>query len=248
MKLSFFSSAIVARFHAEAATNVAKYGNDPSWIDAFAGGKPYIFESSRVVDPAPALIVTATDNPKNDAENAKRIYNWLKGLTPAIAMEERLWTYLTHCVFPQYMAARWQVEDGNSVQRRYLFEGKTFSALARNGISRLWWAGKLTCDEKRSNPFELTEVLFLRQDIQVSLLERAIGKCDNVRTAVLDFLRDNSGWLAEEEFGRRIQLLIKELNLLGGVAILDALSQPQLQQFLKKVGESLAKPETAQTS
>ena len=45
--------------------------------------------------------------------------------------------------------------------------------------------------------------------------------------------------LAEEAFGYRIQQMLKELNLLGGVAVLDALPKPQLQAFLKKVGESL---------
>jgi hypothetical protein len=129
----------------------------------------------------------------------------------------------------------------NIVHRRYLFEDKTFAGLTRNGISRLWWAGKLTHDATRQNPFELTDVLFMRQDIQVSLLERAIGKCHNVRTAVLEFFHENSGWLAEEAFGARIQYILKELNLLGGVAILDALSKPQLDAFLKRVGESLTK-------
>ena len=75
----------------------------------------------------------------------------------------------------------------------------------------------------------------------MSLLERSMGKCGKVRAAVLDFLRENSHWLSSEAFGRRIQLLLKEVNLLGGVAILDALPESELHSFLKKVGESLAK-------
>jgi hypothetical protein len=238
MKLPYFAKMIVERLHEQAAANMPKYGASASWLEPFAGGKPYIFESSRVVDPSPTLIFGADDNPKNDAQNARRVYNWLPKLPPAVAMEERLWAYLAHAVFPDYMAAPWPVTAENIIHRRYLFEDKTFAALARNGISRLWWAGKLTHDPSRRNPFELTDVLFLRQDIQVSLLERALGKCHNVRTAVLDFFRENGGWLSEEAFGPRIQQILKELNLLGGVAILDGLSQPQLSAFLQKVGQT----------
>jgi hypothetical protein len=245
MKLPYFSKKMVERLHEQAAVNAPKYGANATWLETFAVGQQYIFECGRVVDPPPSLVFGEDNNPKNDAENARRIYNWLPTLSPSVAMEERLWGHLAHCVFPEYMAARWPVTAENIIHRRYLFEDKTFASLARNGISRLWWAGKLTHDETRLNPFELTDVLFMRQDIQVSLLERAIGKCHNVRTAVLDFFRENSGWLAEEAFGYRIQQVLKELNLLGGVAVLDALSKPQLQAFLKKVGESLAGNETS---
>ena len=40
---------------------------------------------------------------------------------------------------------------------------------------------------------------------------------------------------------QRIDVVTQKLNLLGGVAVLDGLSKPQLEGFLKKVGESLAK-------
>ena len=241
MKLQFFSSTFVTKLRENAEVNQSKYAGDRTWLEAMSGGKAYVYESGQVVDPPPHLLITKDDNALNDAENAKRIYTWLSKLTPSLAMEERLWAHLTHCVFADYMKARWPADSASAIQRRYLFEGKSFAALSRNGIARLWWAGSLTYDEKREDPFQLTETLFLRQDIQVSLLERSIGKCRKVRFAVLDFLRENGNWLSSEAFGRRIQLLLKEVNLLGGVAILDALPESELHLFMKKVGESLAK-------
>jgi hypothetical protein len=230
----------VERLRENAQENLTRYGSDSEWIEAFAGGKTYVFESAQVVDPPPVLITSESANPGNDAENAKRIFLWLEKLTPSLAMEERLWAGLSHSIFPAYMASRWPVEEANTIRRRYLFEDKTFAALSRNGIARLWWAAYLTQDKRRTNLFELTEILFLRQDIHVSLLERALGKCSNVRTAVLDFFKENRDWLAEEAFGKRIQTILKELNLLGGVVVLDALSLEELREFLTKVGLSLA--------
>jgi len=191
MKLRFYGREYLARLHEQAEPNLPSYGTDIHWLELFAAGKSYVHESRFVVDPPPVLVVSKDDPAANDAENSKRIYSWLKVLPTTVAMEERLWAHLTHEVFHDYMAVRWPAGNASAVQRRYLYEGRSFAALSRNGISRLWWAGNLTKDEKRANPFELTEVLFLRQDIQVSLLERAIGKCRNVRTAVLDFIKDN---------------------------------------------------------
>lgn len=243
MKLPFFNGKFVERLRKGSSSNFNKYGISTLWIADFAAGETYLHDSGQMVDPPPALKISA--DPTVDAENSRRIFQWLRNLTPAIAMEERLWACLTHTVFPEYMHARWPAKDADAVQRRYLFEGKSFAALSRNGIGRLWWAGYLTFDENRVNAFELTDALFLRQDIQVSLLERSIGKCRNVRTCVLDFLRENNEWLSEASFGRRIQLLLKELNLLGGVALLDALPSTEIRAHLRRTAESLvasAKP------
>lgn len=236
MRPPFFSARFVARLHERASENQSSYGDDHSWLDTFAGGQPYRHESNLVVDPPPELRFDGDDADSRDAENAMRVYQWLRKLTPAIAMEERLWAYLTHVTFAEYMAKRWPPKNKGAVERRYLFEGGSFSSLARNGIARLWWAGYLTIDEKRDDPFELTRTLFLRQDIQVSLLERSLGKCRGVRHGVLEYLRVNESWLSSESFGKRIQFILKELNLLGGVAVLDALPPDGFQAALDAIG------------
>jgi hypothetical protein len=56
----------------------------------------------------------------------------------------------------------------------------------------------------------------------------------------LEFLLNNKDWFAEKKFGRRIQRLLLELNLLGGVAVLDAVPPAEIQTFLQKVGKKLA--------
>lgn len=82
--------------------------------------------------------------------------------------------------------------------------------------------------------------MFVRQDVQLALMDRALGKCRIVRTAVLEFLRTNAEWFADKSFGKRIQLLMRELNLLGGVVILDALPEAQVKQFVESIGRRVA--------
>jgi hypothetical protein len=248
MKLQFFSHSLTRQLRDEAESNFPNYGSDCSWFESFVESGPYLRESRYVVDPPPVLLLPDDQGNLHDAENARRIFSWLKGLSPSTAMEERLWACLTHSVFPGYLAKRWPVTSAKTIGRRYLLEGQSFAALSRNGISRLWWAGYLTIDEGRRDPFELTDVLFLRQDIQVSLLERSIGKCHNVRHAVLDFFLRNREWLQEKSFGKRIQVILRELNLLGGVMILDGLPAGTLEKFLDRIAADVAKDDEKTTA
>jgi hypothetical protein len=242
MNLRYFSNSFLQRLRAGASGNLSSYGANSAWIETFAAGAHYLLESHQVVGPPPVLEGMAGDAEKYDAENAKRVYEWLGPLSPALAMEERLWAYLTHHAFAEYMAARWPAREEQAIHRRYLFEGKSFAALSRNGIARLWWGAYLTRDPARENPYELTATLFLRQDIQVALLERSLGKCDRVRFAVLDFLRVNAGSLSSESFGKRIQIIVRELNLHGGVVVLDALASSEILAHLQLVAERLMSP------
>ncbi len=244
MKLPFYNRSFVEKLRLSAEANQPRYGEDAAWLTTLSGDAKFVHESSLVVDPPPELVIPNGSDTSSDIENSKRVYEWLKQLSPVVAMEERLWACLSHSVFPKYMAHRWPADSSSAINRRYLFEGKTFAALSRNGISRLWWAGYLTRNPAKANPYELTEILFLRQDIHVSLLERAIGKCSNVRTAVLEYFKDNQHWLKEEAFGERIQRILRELNLLGGVAILDALPPAEIREYLTRIGSTLAAEKT----
>jgi len=244
MRLPYFSRKFVSSLRANAIENRPRYTGDPSWLKEVAGAQVFQLESNVTVDPPPELLVGPDRPPSYDAENAKRIHMWLGHLMPTMALDERLWACLSHSLFPEYMAARWPAETPGIILRRYLIQDATIAGLTRNGIARLWWAGQLTRDDQRPNPFELTEILFDRQDIEVSLLERQIGRCRNVRVCVLEFLQANRDWLAERRFGDRIQALIRELNLLGGVAILDALSPPTLQAHLEVIARRVVEDES----
>ena len=240
MRLPFFSRRYLEQLRRNAALNVQRYGAELAWVDSGSPEQPCVHESDYVVDPPPQLVATNREGSKNDGENAIRVHTWLRSIPPSTAMEERLWAYLAHVPFGAYMRSRWPVMNEGEVLRRYLFEGASFGALARQGISRLWWAAHVTYDPARPDPYELTRTMFIRQDVQLALMDRALGKCRTVRTAVLEFLQRNSDWFVERSFGRRIQLLMRELNLLGGVVILDALPEAQVKQFVENIGRRVA--------
>ena len=105
-------------------------------------------------------------------------------------------------------------------------------SLVRNGISRLWWFVHLTIDDKRQDKYELTKVLTSKQDIIVGILERTFGSNENIRFALLDFLKQNPDVAEKEDKWRE---LFKQTNLLGGVKNLPFLSKDDIFNNLTKI-------------
>lgn len=183
---------------------------------------------------APDLLDT-TGEPKSDAEASQLIFQWLSKLTPVQAADERLWVLLTHRTFAQYVHKRW----GKGLERatqpealivdRWFFRGTGVATFVRNGISRLWWFGHLTYDNRRANPFELTDVLLSLQDIQVAFLERSLGRCKPLLRAVLETVQKHQEDLRmTPKSGDVIQEWAKEIRLYGGAYLLDAVPPERL--------------------
>lgn len=210
-------------------------------LDAYREGKTAALirtgdcRVSRVEAVTPPDLLDAQGNPKTDAEASQLIYQWLSGLTPVQAADERLWVFLTHRVFARYVHQRWgssldgSTQPENRVLDRWFFRGSSVATFVRNGISRLWWFGHATYDSKRANPFELTDVLLSLQDIQVAFLERSIGRCRPLLRTVLEVVKKHESALRNTpKSGDVIQEWAKEIRLYGGAYLLDAVPPDRL--------------------
>lgn len=177
------------------------------------------------------------DSAKSELENSIALYEAMKDLSETQASDERLWSYLTHVVFWDYMRERWPVGDSlGRVKDRYFLRTKSIETLTRNGIARLWWYAHLTYDPSRKNPYELTEILLSRADLSVGITERALGSNPNIRIALLEFLKNNPAIAANEDKTRD---LMKGLNLAGGVRNLPFLEILEIKEVLDQVKATL---------
>jgi hypothetical protein len=178
------------------------------------------------------------DPEKSDLENSILLYEELS-LNETQASDPRFWTYLSHVVFWKYMRKRWALEDvrksDNTTGRiidRYLLVNPRLESLTRNGISRLWWYAHLTKDKNRSDSYELTKVLLSRAEVAVGILERTIGINKNMRTAILEFLKENNTILASQDLTR---LLLRSFNLFGGTKVLPMLEPSEIKKILEYI-------------
>jgi hypothetical protein len=178
---------------------------------------------------------------KNDFENSKLIYSAFDMLTPSDADDARLWVYLTHVTFYNYTKVRWTSKSTNAdvLTDRFFYQGTGRGTRTKNAISRLWWTAHLTVRKNETDvekKWELTKAIFSNQDLQVSLLERAMGSYENVRTSFLEFYIANKSKIN----GKKIQLLARDLNNSGGVYLLTLLSKNEITKKLEKLLNSYA--------
>ena len=238
--------------------NLARYTERKPWAHRKAGTGEPTFPSK--LEPAVPLqfVMPESDRVSHDIENAILVHNAFPNLTRVEAGDPRLWIRLTHFEGWAYMRKRWDVgqhaEDPDKAVRyalqHYFLAGSSPSrALTRNGISRLWWYAYLTHDPARTDPYELTRVLLSTLDIAQQLLERNFGRADRVRTGFLEYLRDCGDTLGNtgREKREHIRHLAKQLNLRGGLSLLDTMEEPTLCNLLTDSSRRW-RPETPEVS
>jgi hypothetical protein len=231
MKLSCYSTEFVAALKKDAAKNSTLYSGSVESLSSRARPGIDVRETGIECEALPNL-KSPSDDQLWDAENATALHTALKVLSPLQAMDERLWVFLSHGQYGEYMKRRWPVTSEGSLLDRYFFAGTGFATLVRNGISRLWWFGHMTWDPKRNDPYELTRILLCNQDVQQALLQRSFGKSRPVLHAILDHIQLHQGTIYAESVGTKIKRKAKMLNVLGGVCLLDAMPKSDIHDFL----------------
>lgn len=191
----------------------------------------------------------------HDAENAMLVYQSLDRLTHQQAADERLWTYLCHTECAPYVAARWLAAHRSSDKdkdarsrrvRNHFFASGNRALIRDNGLSRLWWLGRIAVRVDPEDPRRFLDILLYRQDVRSALIERpAISMNHNVLRAIYAVMREC--W---ERDGAKALLFQRErfrdwmvnLNRRGGVVLLDALSDGQLDALIRREADKALGP------
>ena len=238
-KLKIFKNSVLSKLEGDIKNNIQQYKNMkniPNWLELEFEKQDLVnyTNNSCIEWEKPELII---GGPETDKENARRIYSALKGLSPVQAVQSELWTYLTHIVYPKYMSERWNVlqkdEENSSTEEIFIrtryFANRGGTGIVRNGIARLWWAGKWGYDEENEeNPFELCDIIFGKQETYLHVSERAYNRNDALLKEIL---------LAIKEYdmnSSEIRAIFKEVNSLGSIEHLDSINRKEAHDIIHK--------------
>ena len=168
-----------------------------------------------------------------DQENIQRVYNHMKFLSDSQASDERIWTAYTFSVSIDYMRYRWMPTNVNNMENRYLFNYSNQRSLFRNGISRLWWIGRVSYDSSRDDPYELTKFLCKDQDFIESICGRNVFNNPDIGLTTVKALYDayKNGINVDRYIVRKIA---RYMNLLAGTYILDAVETNEIYNKVRK--------------
>ncbi len=247
--LRFLTQSSFDRLQTNITSNHHRYTEESSWLSAYFSGNSWSVESNTLQAEQFCLLPPGSklDFSDSDLENTKILYSALRHLSPLQASDPRLWTYLTHVTYWDYMRKRWPIEQylgkprlREIIQERYFFMPDRSRALIRNGLSRLWWYGYCSYDASRKDPFELTAVLLKNLDVTQSILERAFSRNTSVTKAVLEVLWDREQGGNEFYVREKVRELAKYIVQVGGVTIIDALDQTDLRGLVENKIDQLA--------
>ena len=195
-----------------------------------------IFRDTNYVFPDEEL--SASKESDAELESIKAVYGAMKDLPSAVAMDERLWAGIAIDLCWSYVRERWDIPAmfadkdkslQNKVHEHFFFMHNPRRSFTRNAISRLWWLGSLTYDEKNlEDPYRRTKIVTADLGYVVDLLERNFS---NNRRISFEFVDAVEVARAEvEDEGKvilrpELRILCKYLNMLGGVYILDSMPE-----------------------
>lgn len=193
------------------------------------------------------LMFDNTNLPRLDGVNALVVYEALKELSPHQASIEKVWVYLCHYDCPDYVAKRWLLKRNNKEVTRkkrvldhFFVSNNTRAVIRDNGVSRLWWLGKIAHDVDPESPERFLDILLYRQAVRGDLLERPfLSRNLKLLSAIYVVLRDH--WETEDKmlFKRTcFRNYLQSLNRRGGVVLLDSLSESELLKLLREEAET----------
>lgn len=241
MKLHFLKDDALETLRTNAKYNAKNYSKPTNeWVfDYFKDENPFDEFKYEVNDFS--LKILKDDPASADLENIKTLYTNLKMLTDSQAVDERFWVGLAHHNFWSYMNQRLdltnKVLDGDEISKKFFFHYGKRKSLLVHPLAKLWWTGRNTYDETRSDPFELTR--FFRKNYYHNNLILFGFSYSNNEKIVRAFLR---AMLEIESDGTNVTTKIfddsvKYLNILSGTYLLDYLEEDELKLKIKSRAE-----------
>ncbi|MDD7756151.1 MAG: DUF6339 family protein [Clostridiales bacterium] len=186
------------------------------------------------------ILNTDDDYNISDYENIKILYSNLKHLSNSHAADERFWSGLLHTQFWYYAKYRRKEEIENNkdqdIKNSFFFTRGAKRSAHINCLSRLWWAGNLTYDETREDPFELTKLICdnaFASTIMLLSSSNLTANKDNI-LGILSSIQKRK--LKGEEIKREhFVSSTKYLNAMGSVTILDFLNRHDIEKRIDKL-------------
>lgn len=189
-----------------------------AWLTNFFNDEPFRLTKIPYV---PFQLDTSPAKPfESEAENVRRVYGNLMHITDSQASDERLWVAMCLGPYYSYVKYRWGAESEQKVRDHFFFNFGPRRSVIRNGLSRLWWIGKLMYDETLPDPFLYSDYLTRHADFVFHILELNLSNNKQLVRILLQVLLDaeSKGLIVNTN---HLGALTKYYNVLGGSYVLD---------------------------
>jgi len=215
--------------------------------DTFLYDTEKIYQSPLILKPSKGELKLPDKGSFYDFENSIIIYEAYKNMTPLQASDIRMWTYLAHTDYYQYMHNRWpgvQDKSAGNVSKyildHWFISSPNQSNFLRHGIAGLWWAAHLTYDNARTDHYELTKILFRQLDFATRTLGTYfLARHKEAVFGILEYIQQYPD-LFKNKFEDKSRYVTKYINQIGGTKPLSYFERGFFKSKLDEVKDKIA--------
>ena len=242
--LRYFDETVYGNLFADIKNNIDLYTNSDIELKDILPNVQYYGESTisaNLSDLEFKSNMTTEEKNALDVVNTRIIYDALKTLSPIVATNGFLWSYLCHTKYREYVIARWiknpededkQEDTIKTIKKRFFCSSNKKDIMRMNAISRLWWAGYLTYDENHGRPYHLTEILFTGQQICADILDTPFCGNKTIITGILLAIEKYKEEVDENIGSELVRKCIKYFRRYAAVTSIDFLSETEIQDII----------------
>jgi hypothetical protein len=198
------------------------------------------FEIDQQLNEEKIINIRCENGDDREAINCETLFAALPDMTPYLARDERFWIYLTHVDLLEYSRKRWPIPEEkekaiNHIRTHFFING--VRGIERdNSASRLWWMAYISSQCQSLSLMEALQCLLFRSDVRANIIERpTTAQNPTILSAILSKLYESyqkDQHLFNRETFRDIMI---ELNLLGGVRLLDSLEKDCIDNIINSL-------------
>lgn len=239
--LALFRHSAVSQLYKDININLARYRDGD--FEFLTEDPSRFIESKCQIDEDRLVDVNCSSDDTNEVACCLAVADGLNGVTPYLARDERIWVRLTHVELLHYSRTRWPIPSTNAEAVTHIqkhFFARSARGIERdNAISRLWWMATVASKVEGLKTSEALDALLFQSDVRASIIERPSTSQNTALLSALVIQLHKSLLSNQELFERkRFRSLMKQLNINGGVKLLDVLGVDVLQEMVGEAAKS----------
>ena len=207
--------------------------------NSFKISKEHLLFSKQIPEVDPNILKYNSDKLTDYYEGAKSLYQILK-ISPAQASDQRLWTFMTHNVFSDYMVKLRPINEkttGAYIIEHYFCKGA--KSLVYNDIALLWWLFYLTDDELNKNDrYHLTKEVFSMRDYTRHLFSGKQGRSKEFRNGLIEYVIENPKTFASRK-AEKVRFIMVKMNSISGSSLLSCYTKNEIKNLIKSFKDEI---------
>lgn len=231
--LKYLSEAKLAELKASISSNYKRY-TETNFVDLLADngwsielGLKVDLDQLRGLDPNPGA--------EFEIRNSMLVWRTFRGLTPALAMEERIWARLAHIECLEFSRNRWlKLSDKDSIIAAigtHFFSGTQTAVRDDHAVARLWWNAYVAHLAMPEDHELALKTMLSKADIRSNLVERTRTISRPPLAAGIVRAMNSDGRITRTEDSFRS--FMKTLNKLGGGELFEVMQGSEVDAFIR---------------